>query len=77
MNKQKLINRAILEDKEYQTLCSERVRIYTFITPVMVLKDGTATLVWLDETNSERLKKVDELIQLRMEQITNFFKSAG
>ena len=77
MNKQKLINRAILEDKEYQALCSERVKIYTFITPVMVLKDGIATLVWLDETNSERLKKVDELIQLRMEQITNFFKSAG
>lgn len=77
MEKQKLINRAIIEDDELNRLYAERVKIYTFVTPTMVLKDGKATLIWLDETNSERLKKVDELIQLRVDQIVDFYERGG
>lgn len=75
MNTQKLISRAILKDKILLSLYAERVNIYTFITPRMIFKDGNATLVWIDETNSERLKKVDELIQFRIDQIVDFYKN--
>ena len=68
-----LIQKSINEDRELQALYAERVKIYTFSTPIAYLKNGKVVIEWLDETNNERLKKVDELIKLRTEQIVNYY----
>jgi len=74
MRKLILINRAILEDPELQRLYAERALIYTVATPIIVLKDGKAALIWLNEANSEKLKKIDELVQFRVDQIVKFYE---
>ena len=73
MCNQKIILEAILNDKTLQDLNAERVKIYSFITPIVILKDGKAETIWIDETNHPLLSKINELIHHRTEQIKGFY----
>jgi hypothetical protein len=73
VSKAKLIYKTIAGDVELQKLYAERARIYTFVVPTIILKEGKEATVWFDETNNLMLSKVNELIEFRIEQIKNFY----
>lgn len=69
----RLISEAILNDKQVQQLHAKRAETYSLATPTVVLKDGKAETVWIDETNHPLLPKIDALIEQRTEQIKRSF----
>ena len=56
------INEAILTDPTLQRLYAKRVEIYSLAVPKVILKDGKAEIIWIDETNSPIIKKIDKQI---------------
>lgn len=71
----RLILEAILNDKQLQQLNAKRAEIYSLATPTVILgKDGKSETVWIDETNHPLLLKINEMIELRTEQIKQFFQ---
>jgi hypothetical protein len=65
---------ALVNDKELCVLQAERVRVYTFAKPTVILgENGEAETVWLDETNHPQLSKINEMIKHRTEQIKGFY----
>lgn len=66
-----IIQKEIIEDIELQRLNAKRVEIYSIATPKVILKDGKAETIWIDETNHPLIKKINELIKLRTQQIIN------
>ena len=74
MEKQRQIQEAILNDKIIQQGITKKVEIYSLAVPTVLLKNGKAEMIWIDETNHPLLKKINELIECRMQEIINFYK---
>jgi hypothetical protein len=72
-NKYRLIQEALINDKQLQQLYAQKVEIYSMAVPTVVLKDGKAETVWIDETDHPLLPKINELIENRIQQITQSF----
>lgn len=71
----RLISEAILNDKQLQQLNAKKVEIYSLATPTVILgKDGKAETVWIDEINHPLLSKINEMVELRTEQIKRWFQ---
>jgi hypothetical protein len=71
----RLISEAILNDKQLRQLHDKRAEIYSLATPTVILvKDGKAETVWIDETNHPLLPKINEMIEQRTEQIKQWFQ---
>lgn len=74
----RICNEAILNDKELKLLHSEIVKIYTLATPKVIMKEnGEIETVCIDETNNLRLKKVNEIIEFRTNQIKSAYLPDG
>lgn len=71
--KDRLVQKAIIEDQQLQRLNAERVKICSLATPTVVLKDGKEVVVWIDETTEPLLSKINELIEHRINQIKRFY----
>jgi len=70
----RLISEAILNDKQLQALHAKRAKIYSLITPTVIMKkNGEAETIWIDETNHPNLSKINEMIEHRTEQIKGFY----
>ena len=69
-----LIYKAIIDDVELQKLHAKKVEIYLMTNPIVILKDGKAKTVWIDETNHPLIGKINELIGLRTRQIIEAYK---
>jgi len=69
------IHKAIIEDIELQKLRAKIVEIYFLATPTVILKDGTAETIWIDETNHPLVGKINELIELRTWQIIDAYSN--
>ena len=70
-----VIQKAIIEDVELQKLHAKKVKIYSMATPTVTLKDGKAKTVWIDETNHPLIGKINELIELRTQQIIDAYSN--
>jgi hypothetical protein len=70
-----VIHKAIIEDVELQKLHAKKVEIYSLATPTVILKDGKAETIWIDETNHPLIGKINELIELRTQQIINAYSN--
>lgn len=70
-----VIQKAIIEDVELQKLHAKKVEIYSMATPTVILKDGKAETVWIDETNHPLIGKINELIELRTQQIIDAYSN--
>jgi len=70
-----VIQKAIIEDVELQKLHAKKVEIYSVATPTVILKGGKAETVWIDETNHPHIKKINELIELRTQQIIDAYSN--
>jgi hypothetical protein len=70
----RLIQETILNDRLIQQLTAQKVFICQMATPTVLLKDGEEVTIWFDETNHPLLPKINQMIELRIEQIKNSFK---
>lgn len=68
-----VIQKAIIEDIVLQKLYAKKVEIYSIATPAVILKDGKAEIIWVDETNHPLIRKINENIELRTQQIIDAF----
>ena len=69
----RLISKTILNDKQLQALYAEKTKIYSFATPIVILRENGEAATVIDETNHPYLAKINELIEYRIEQIKNFY----
>lgn len=70
-----IIQQAIIEDVELQKLHAKKVEIYSMATPTVIIKDGKAETIWIDETNHPIIGKINELIELRTQQIIDAYSN--
>jgi len=63
------IREAILTDPTLQRLYAKRVEIYSLAIPKVILKNGKVETIWIDETNSPIIKKIDEQIEMITQKI--------
>jgi len=70
-----VIHKAIIEDVELQKLHAKKVEIYSIATPIVILKDGKAETIWIDETNHPLIGKINELIELRTQLIIDAYSN--
>ncbi len=68
------IHEALLNDKSLQQLGAVRMKLYTLCTPTVILRDGKSETIWTDETNNPQIKKINELIESRRNQIIDWYK---
>ena len=70
----RLIQEAILTDKQLNFLNSKRAEIISLAVPISYLdQDGNVKTEWLDEYNHPQLKSIEELIKFRTEQIIRHY----
>lgn len=70
----RLIQEAILTDKQLNFLNSKRAEIISLAVPISYLdQDGNVKTEWLDEHNHPQLKSIEELIKFRTEQIIRHY----
>ena len=70
----RLIQEAILTDKQLNFLNSKRAEIISLAVPISYLdEDGNVKTEWLDEHNHPKLKAIEELIKFRTEQIIRHY----
>lgn len=70
----RLIQEAILTDKQLNFLNSKRAEIISLAVPISYLdEDGNVKTEWLDEHNHPQLKSIEELIKFRTEQIIRHY----
>lgn len=73
IKREKIIRKAIIEDKYLLELYAQKERIYFIATPQAILKDGKIKTFWIDETNNPLLSKINEMIEARINQIKKFY----
>lgn len=70
----RLIQEAILTDKQLNFLNSKRAEIISLAVPISYLdQDGKVKTEWLDEHNHPQLKSIEGLIKFRTEQIIRHY----
>ena len=70
----RLIQEAILTDKQLNFLNSKRAEIISLAVPISYLdQDGNVKTEWLDEHNHPQLKSIEALIKFRTEQIIRHY----
>ena len=70
----RLIQEAILTDKQLKFLNSKRAEIISLAFPINYIdEDGNVKTEWLDEHNHPQLKSIEELIKFRTEQIIRHY----
>ena len=70
----RLIQEAILKDKQLNFLNSKRAKIISLAVPISYLdQDRNVKTEWLDEHNHPQLKSIEELIKFRTEQIIRHY----
>jgi len=70
----RLIQEAILTDKQLNFFNSKRAEIISLAVPISYLdQDGNVKTEWLDEHNHPQLKSIEELIKFRTEQIIRHY----
>ena len=71
-DKNRITAEAILNDKSIQQLEAERFKLYSVSIPITIIKNGKIETIWSDETDN-LLKKIEELIECRKNQIIKFY----
>ena len=76
MNRDSEIWEAIVTDKSLDKLYAKRMEIYSVITPTFILNKSTgiAETVWIDDKNNPILSNIEELIELRIQQIKQAYE---
>ena len=70
----RLIQEAILNDKQLRFLQQKRAKIITLAVPINYMdEDGNVKTEWLDEHNHPQLKSIEELIEFRTNQIIRHY----
>lgn len=70
----RLIQEAILTDKQLNFLNSKRAEIISLAVPISYVdEEGNVKTEWLDEHNHPQLKSIEELIKFRTEQIIRHY----
>lgn len=70
-----IVLEAILNDRQLRHLHSKRIEIYTMSVPQVIIKDGKTETIWLDETNHPLLPNINKMIELREEQIKQYYSN--
>ena len=69
----RLIQEAILTDKQLNFLNSKRAEIISLAVPISYLdQDGNVKTEWLDEYNHPQLKSIEELINSEIRTISQY-----
>jgi hypothetical protein len=69
----KELKRAIAEDRQLQYLTAQKVNIYSLATPTIILQEGKEETVWFTEQNDPSIKKINEMIDFRIYQLTEHY----
>lgn len=76
MNRDSEIWEALVTDKGLEKLYDKRREIYSIATPTVILNKsiGVAGTVWIDDKNNPILSNIEELIELRIQQIKQTYE---
>ena len=69
----RIVQKRILGDNELQCLQEKKAEIYSRAMPIVTMKNGVLDTIRIDEVTHPILKEIDELINLRVNQIINIY----
>ena len=69
-----LMHQVICTDKVLFELNAKRAHIYSLAKHTVILKNGQAETIYIDQSNNNLLIKIEDMIEQRTKQIERFYR---